>query len=267
MKDIIRIQLRQMLTQRVVYISTALIAATIFLVMFLNSGDIGETPKTATEFLPQVLHISAGIAFFVGAALIGFGGGADFLDKTINHEAMAGKSRAAIYFGRAIPALILTPVFVIAVSILPFLPYAMINDWGDTIPASVLIQRCVLALFPLLRLCSFAFFLMFIFRHPNMPILIAFPCFAATMGSAADLTPLPFFELIYKIPCLLSFGNLNDLLSFDYWFVNNLNFDTFYTYYFSLDTSYIIQTVVISLVMSAVYLLLGYHFFHLDDMN
>ena len=267
MKDILRIQFRQALKQKGVPVAGFLVNLTGFAFLMMDSGDIGETPKTATESLPEMLYIFAAIALFVGAMIIGQCCGSDFTDHTINHEALAGRSRAAIYFGRAIPALILAPLSVLLISILPFILYGFVHGWGNTVPVSVLMQRTVLAVFPLLRISSFWIFILFIFRHPVAPVIAAFPAFVLSLGFSTGLEKIAFFELIRKIPCLLSCGNLIDLLRIKRWEVYNLSLEQFFTYDFAMAGTYIVQTVGISLAMSAVYLLLGYHFFHLDDMH
>ena len=268
MKDLMRFQFRQVLRERIFYFTFFTVTLTFFLIMLLDSGDVGEVPTTATEYLTQMLNLFSSFALMVGAVVIGIICCSDFTDKTINHELSAGRSRAAVFFSRAIPAIMATLIMVLATCILPFLAYGAINGWGDTVPVSVLVQRFVLAAFPLLRLSCLLVLIAFVVKHIGGPLMAGFAMIFLTFGLDAGLFSLPIFDLMDDYPCLFGFSNLNDLFSFDNWYVNTLvHLNIYYIYDFPLSGSYIAATVIISLVMSAVYLLLGYHFFHLDDMN
>ena len=83
-----------------------------------------------------------------------------------------------------------------------------------------------------------------------------------TDGSTAAI-----IAVLARVPGMVSISDLIRLSQFDCWRTYDLTLQSFYTYYPALPLSQIVQTVGISLAMSAVYLLLGYHFFHVDDMN
>ncbi|MBR5723320.1 MAG: hypothetical protein IKX57_06785, partial [Oscillospiraceae bacterium] len=58
------------------------------------------------------------------------------------------------------------------------------------------------------------------------------------------------------------------LCTFDSWYVYGCaDLKMHYIYYPELSGSLIAGVVIVSLIMTAVYLLLGYHFFHTDDLK
>ncbi|MBP5361701.1 MAG: hypothetical protein J6Y71_01535 [Ruminococcus sp.] len=267
MLDIIRFQFRQLLRKKIVYAITLLIFAVLFMILFF-SGTAEEPVTTASEFAPNMLSIFIGCAALAAGSLVGMASGDDMSDKTINHEIMAGRSRAASYLGRVMPVLIAAPIVAMIVYGAPFLLYGALYGWGDTLPASVVLTRCLLAMLPMLRLCAFMAMLTFITKNALLTVTAAMAPSFITIGLATGAAQSSaVFSKLMERPWLISVADLAYYGTFDSWYTYNLKMETYMTYYPSIPAGNIAMTVILSLVMTAVYLVIGYHYFHFDDMD
>ena len=76
----------------------------------------------------------------------------------------------------------------------------------------------------------------------------------------------------YEIPdrgrakLLLAPTGLGYLAKFESWYTYDLNLNQFFTYDPALSASAAVTILVCAAVMTAVYLVIGYHYFHVDDM-
>ena len=267
MLDIMRFQFRQLVRKKIVYALSLLIFAVLFMIMFF-SGSAEEPVTTASEFVPSMLSVFIGCAALAAGSLVGMVCGDDMSDKTINHEIMAGRSRAASYLGRVIPVLIAAPIVSLIVYGAPFLLYDKMYGWGDTLPASVVLTRCLLAMLPMLRLCAFMAMLTFIAKNALITVTAAMAPSIITIGLATGAAQSSaIFSKLMERPWLLSVADLAYYGSFDSWYTYDLSMNMYYTFYPSIPAANIALTVILSLVMTAVYLVIGYHYFHYDDMN
>ncbi|MCR5707202.1 MAG: ABC transporter permease subunit [Ruminococcus sp.] len=267
MLDIMRFQFRQLIRKKVVYAITLLIFVVLFMTMFFSGSS--EDPVTkASEFVPEMLSVFMGCAALAAGALVGMVSGDDMSDKTINHEIMAGRSRAASYLGRVIPVLIAAPIVALIVYGAPFLLYGALYGWGDTLPASAVLTRCLLAMLPMLRLCAFMAMLTFIAKNAMLTVTAAMvPSFIAIGLATGAAQSSAILSRLMERPWLISVADLAYYGSFDSWYTYDLNMYMYMTYYPSIPAGNIALTVILSLAMTAVYLVIGYHYFHFDDMN
>lgn len=77
--------------------------------------------------------------------------GTDQTDHTINYEVMNGTRRSAVYLGRVLVSLIFCTVFAVIVIVLPVLLISMIRGWGVCITAQDVLLRTVSAVVPFIR--------------------------------------------------------------------------------------------------------------------
>ncbi|MCR5251672.1 MAG: ABC transporter permease subunit [Lachnospiraceae bacterium] len=188
---------------------------------------------------------------------------ADFRDKVIYQELMAGHSRAEIFFSRAIPATLLTAAVATLLSFMPVLSNCLIFGWGDVLEPAGALLRIALFFFPFLRMA--AFFVLVAFLCKKSAVVIVSGYIIMTLGLFLEnVSPdHPGF--------LLGFYNLQDLCDFSTWSIYNLDQEggilTFTAYDSSISAGMIAGTVLVSLLVSAVYLMAGYGFFRRDDMN
>lgn len=267
MLDIMRFQFRQLIRKKIVYAITLLIFAVLFMIMFF-SGSAEEPVTKASEFAPNMLSVFIGCAALAAGSLVGMVCGDDMSDKTINHEIMAGRSRAASYLGRVIPVLIAAPIVALIVYGAPFLLYGALYGWGDTLSVSVVLTRCLLAMLPMLRLCAFMAMLTFITKNALITVTAAMAPSFLTVGLATGAAQSSaIFGKLMERPWLLSVADLAYYGSFDSWYTYDLSMNMYYTFYPSIPAGSIAMTAILSLAMTAVYLVIGYHYFHFDDMD
>ena len=270
MLDIMRYQFRTMLRKSVVHILNICLLGTGTLMMFFDSfnAEEGEPILKATEYMPKTLPILMALGMFGATCLATMVAGDDFMDKTINHELSAGRRRYISYFGRAIPSLIAAPLCATALYVLPYVIYGIAFGWGDTLPTGDLVLRVVLGLFPLIRVTAFCVMILFLFKNPIAACMTTMGAPMLGMAVQIEATSLPFLKIAAESKhWLLSPIDFTHLGEFSSWYTYNLNMEQFYTYDTSLDPTGAALTVIVSVVMTAVYLLIGYHFFHVDDMN
>ena len=267
MTDIIRFQFRQLFRTRIVHLANIMMLCIIFILLFLSSDTSDEIRETMTAYLPQTISFAAAIALMAPLIMIGIVCGDDFQDKTINHELTAGRSRAASFFGRAIPVMIAAPLTAVSLTSIPYVIYGALFGVGDTIPLSNIILRILLMLFPLLRLSAFFVFLIFVMKKQLAAVIGALGTTLLTIGLISGEASLPFVTAARHFHGMLSLTDLLNLCKFENWRAYDLTLKSFYTYYPELPASQIALVIISSLIMTAVWLLLGYHFFHVDDMN
>ena len=196
MTDIIRFQFRQLFRTRIVHLANIMMLGIIFILLFVSSDTSDEIRETMTAYLPQTISFAAAIALMAPLIMIGIVCGDDFQDKTINHELTAGRSRAASFFGRAIPVMIAAPLTAAALISIPYVIYGALFGVGDTIPLSNIILRILLMLFPLLRLSAFFVFLIFVTKKQLAAVIGALGTTLLTIGLISGSTAI----LAYTTP-------------------------------------------------------------------
>lgn len=275
MLDIMKCQFRTIRSKGIIHIINIMLLLTSILILFVSamamSADEAGTEKpilTATEYIPKALQLIMGLSMFGGTCLTALAVSDDFGDKTIYHELAAGRKRSISFFGRAIPALIASPIVCTALYMIPFILYGIVYGWGNALPTGNLILRAVLALFPLVRMSAFCVMTSFICKQSLSGSLL-FSMYAPMFGMSMLLgsSILPFMNVATKLPWLTSASNFVNLGKFECWTTYDLGLNQFFTYNTELSASGIALTIVCSVVMTAVYLLIGYHSFHVDDMN
>lgn len=266
MLDIIRGQIRIFLRAKTLHLCNFSLAAVFFLMMFLDSGGTGEMRKPVTEYIAGTLPVFAGFASISAGLTVGMVSGADFIDKTINYELTSGRSRAASFFGRAIPVLIAGPLIALAVTALPLLLYGALFGAGDVVPVSEVVRRFLLMLFPNIRMTAFCLMSVFILKNPTVSIsftTLMMPAFS--LAQIADAS-VPMIGKLTAHPFLLAPVGLGFLGKFESWNTYDLNLNQYFIYDPALPASTVWPIIVSAVIMTAVYLLIGYHNFHVDDM-
>ena len=265
MREIIRIQLRQ--ARRIPLLRTALIAVLLTAILgkavFLLTDD---AEMTASETLLSGLD---GLFIAMALSLTGiFCGGmvaADLEDQTVNYELTTGRLRRDVYFGRAIPAVGLSLLCTMLCVLLPFLLHIALRGWGNALPRSAALMRYFLLLLPVLRISCFCTAATFIFKKQFTGIMLGMSammlCGSRAIGETAS-GPL------LGSDWLLGTDNMARLMEFESWRVYDLSFNShIFADAAALPVSVTVMTVTVSLLMSAVWLLIGYHFFHTDDLH
>lgn len=265
MLDIIRGQIRIFLHARTLHLCNLSLAAVFFLMMFLDSGGTGAVRKPVTDYIAGTLPVFAGFASISAALAVAMISGSDFNDKTINYELTSGRSRAASFFGRAIPVLITAPLIAEAVAAVPFLLYGLLFGTGDVVPVSEIVRRFLLMLLPYIRMTAFCLMIVFITKTPFSAIIVSMLAPAFGLGQVSD-GALPMLDKLKTHPFLLAPAGIGRLGEFDSWYTYDLSLKQYFTYDPALPASTVWPIIVSAVIMTAVYLVIGYHYFHADDM-
>ena len=268
MGEIIRAQLRQARKTGMLYLVFFLFAFVSCIALLNESSGWGEHPETASDFVCGNMSAKlCSFAIFFLMVAIGWICGADFEDKTINYELSAGRLRREVYLGRVIPGILVGITGTVILSAAPILLIAAFYGWGNSLPLSNALLRLLLTMLPLLRMGAFAAAMTFILKHQLPSVMLAF-CTCSLTVMPLETFNMPVIRDLIKNPFVLSAVNYSNLMTVDSWYVYGcFDFKMHYIYYPELSGSMIAGTVIVSLVMTAVYLLIGYHFFHVDDMN
>ncbi|MBR4361967.1 MAG: hypothetical protein IKP42_04385 [Ruminococcus sp.] len=269
MLDIMRSQFRTMTRKTMVHILGVLLLAASTIMLFMNnavSDDTGSVP-TATEIIPETATLIMSLAMFGTTFVASIIAGDDFLDKTINNELIAGRRRYTSYFGRAIPVMIAGPLISIALCTLPYVIYGAVNGFGDTLPVGNLILRVAVGIFPLIRLSAFCVMVLFLFRNPIGAVMSNMAMPMMGMAVVVGGSSFPFLKAASEKLWLVSPINFVSLGKIESWYTYDLELETYYTYSTAIPASDIVLTIISSVVMTAVYLIIGYHYFHVDDLE
>ena len=252
-----------------VHILGVLLLAASTIMLFMNnavSDDTGSVP-TATEIIPETVPLIMSLAMFGTTFVASIIAGDDFLDKTINNELIAGRRRYTSYFGRAIPVMIAGPLISIALCTLPYVIYGAVNGFGDTLPVGNLILRVAVGIFPLIRLSAFCVMVLFLFRNPIGAVMTNMAMPMMGMMTVVGGSSFPFLKASSEKLWLVSPINFVSLGKIESWYTYDLELETYYTYSTAIPASDIVLTIISSVVMTAVYLIIGYHYFHVDDLE
>lgn len=271
MLDIMKGQLRQLMRTRIIHLTFAVFAVAFLAVIFLEGTANTDNPVRASDFLCGSYGQMAGFFLILLCIVAGFANGADFSDKTLYHELLAGRRRSAVFFGRLIPGAVISVFGTMILLALPIAFLALCNGWGNAIPVSAAVQRLLLMFFPLLRLYCAQVLITFAVKNQiagfAVSMLPVFALFSLGSTNAAAMSGMKILRTLSSSPYLLSPINCGYLAKFDSWATYGIDLIQHYTYYPALSVSAIALTVTVSLVMCAVYLLVAYHYFHTDDLN
>ena len=237
-----------------------IVAMAVFGVVLGMTSD--ETPGAGRLIVdsPSILWLfqSMVIAIIVGAVCAG-----DFKDKDIYYEIMSGHSRINIFFSKAIPATVFTALLATFISTVPVISNCIFFGWGDVIEVKGAVIRIALCFFPFLRLA--AFFTLIAFLSKSRMLVTVLGYIAMCMGVLLQAITGSHSSF------LLSYFNLQDLMDYGTWSIYNLDPTggiVMHTAYDSgISGSMISGTIIISVLVSAVYLIAGYGFFRKNDLD
>lgn len=240
------------------YISVALTIVALITGTINNLDMLGsETPTGSLFFATSGEFMSFGVFIIVsiGASCVS---GWDFDDNTINYEILYGHSRCQVYWARTFTAVVFGIISGILFIITPSLIFTIINGWGYAIPLKEAVIRCLLALFPILRISAFAVFLSFLVRKSWGAGII---CFFAL-----------YIEIIISLfkeseSHYMASENLLEILSFSNMAYGFANGEDVMIFKDTLSGQFIGITVILSVVMFAGTLWAGYALFRKRNLQ
>ena len=262
MKKIISSQLYQLRCKlsllRITLLMTVGIAAMGLLVTATSEGE-----KSAGALFLE----GNGLSWIFQIMLIGIMCGmicaGDFGEKDLNYELMNGHSRLSSYAARVFICVAFTSVVATLLAFAPYIVTALVYGWGDRIKATDICIRTALFFFPFMRMASLFSMLAFIVKKQSVVI---------TLGFLSEMGCIILNHVILnKVGYMLGIFNLTELMNVGdfslYTVVPGRGVVQYTVCEGAPDPGLAIGTVIVSLVMSAVYLVAGYAFFRRDDLD
>ncbi|MGN1341430.1 MAG: hypothetical protein ACI4WS_14145 [Oscillospiraceae bacterium] len=180
----------------------------------------------------------------------------DFGDKTSYYEIMGGHTRLQVFWGRAIPCLVLGTLGALVLCVLPDITATIMLGWGNDIPAGEIILRRLMLIFPLFRIsCEFV---LIAFMLKNMVAVIVVGCVINMVGINLAM---------YFSGPWLGITTIPMLFNTDVWTTYGLDSEIHFSFGTAIEADVIVPVVVISLAAAALSLAMGYYYFKKDDMN
>lgn len=260
MKNIIRSQLVQLRKDRVCrLIFFGVLAATLLVVLALTDVALGDIKITGGELTVILLSMSQLLGQSFMYLFTAQACGADFMDKTCNYEILSGHTRREVFFGRAIPTLIIGTLGTMFLIAAPLVAEVLIHGgWGDKVSLTDMLLRSLLLVFPVARcICEFIF-LTYLIKNPYI-----------VMGASFIL----WMFLNINIPAtrehcfILGISNIKAITNIDRWQSFGLGGNMHHIYITALEADFVLPTIIVSVIMGGIALLLGYTFFKHDDMH
>lgn len=255
MKNIIRSQLYQMVRQR--NLRAVFIGFTALSVMYALTGFANNSPS-GSHTVAQTLSMVAITALMLISIFTAYICADDFTDKTANYDVMSGTLRRDVYFGRAILAVAVSVIVGLAHLLTLVISAALMQDWGYQLSIGAVMFRIFLMMFVFIRMSCFFVLLSYIFKKPMTVIALNF----AMMSGFSVLSGFSEGSLMAT-----GIGSLTYVCSFDTWVAFGLNSGNYYVFEPAIPAGTIISLIVTSLIFAAIYLFVGYKFFHLDDLE
>ncbi len=219
----------------------------------LNGGKF--TAMGATVYSIIYIFISLGFA----ARICGW----DFTDKTLNYELLAGHTRREVYWSRALLSLVWVFGFSVALTVLPIGGVSVLTGWGANMSLSGALLRFGLSFLMLLRLTCFFIFISFVLKNCYLTLFVGYLAIMIPSFAALMINEFTKVEITYQ----LAFDAMITVLDFSNYKLGYVDGADILQFITDVEPEFLIGTVVLSVVMSAVYLLLGYVIFRKSDVH
>ncbi len=216
---------------------------------------------TASSFLAECGHymvlVAAAFSLMFTAQVCGSG----FLDKTVNYEMMGGYRRRQVYFSKALVSLLIGMAGAILAFLAPFMTVVLRLGWGTDLDVKGTVVRYLLLIFPLFRMICEFIFLSFLIKNAYVVMALGF---FVPVGLGTSI--MEFFPECKSV--LLGLSNIYHLAVFpDRQLYRMIDLKVIDVYDSFLSPTYILLTILGSLVIGIFFLWLGYQYFEKDDLR
>ena len=250
MWNIVRSQNYQTIRDNFIIIVFIVFTALMLLMLFVD----GAASMTGAEYFNGVMGeneiIIVTMNVFVVTRIIA----QDYNDKTINYEMLTGHSRKEVYWARVITSLIWGVLNCMVVMLLPLLLLTMLNGWGNSADVMGSWLRIGLSILPLLRLSCISILLSTIMKNSFKGLIISFVVTDGTMLICTLLEELLNISLTFQF----GFSNIMSLLMVTNAKEQIVDGESVMVGDTSLSIGMILGTILISLIISGIYLIIGY---------
>lgn len=213
----------------------------------------------ANQYLALMLLVPYIMSCLIGACVIG----KDMGDKTINYEVLSGHPRSQVFWGRVITAFAWDIGLCILVSAVPIALVTLINGWGKNIVFAHFLARYVIIIVGAFRILSFVVLITTVMRHPVAGGFISYGVLNFST------IPLLLLEELFdkKLYHVLAMADIFYLSEFTNMVSMVENGEKIPRYDLSVPSSFFVVSIVVSIAVSAVYLILAYLIFKKRDMR
>ncbi len=247
MKDILKAQMYQMGRRKLRFFILVIVTAA-FTVFSLSHDVInGALLSDAVCSLTKIISMFIPMFIVAGTGDICTD---DLSDNTAYTEILSGHTRLEVFLGRVIPAVIFSVSGAALICSVPVIIGYQIYDSCCSMAVGDIIFRGILLLFPVLRMACFSVLVSFITR--NRIIILVLSMFMA-LNARPSLT--------------LSTTTMAKIFDFKAWATHGLDFSQNMIYDMSMTAGDVFGIVAVSLIMSALYLFIGYYYFSKDDLT
>lgn len=257
MASIISAQLCQLFRTKLKFITLLICLALeiVFTVLMIPDNGDDQTGKMSMLIGWGSMGV---VVFLYIAASVGDICAGDFNDKTLYIELMSGCTRTKCYFGRLIVSVIFTLPTALFLYASPLLVGRVIFG-RNIVPISVLLMRIGLLVLPTLRLICMFTCISFIAKHRLGVLAIGFCMLEAFSVATAFIVSVP--------NELLALTSASYICSFDEWSSVGLNGALTFVTDNRLADGMIGKIALWSIAASVLFVLIGWHSFHSDDLN
>lgn len=223
-------------------------------VMELTGGGYAasEILRSAVSMMPLVI-----MAFC--ARICGW----DFSDKTISYELLSGHTKEEVFFGRAIPAFLLSIAASAALVILPVLFFSIKNGWGERASLAGIIARLALMFLPFVRAACESILLTFLLKNCYLAMIAGYFLFMTPFIVSMfieDFTTAEPLSWQFTVTNLVQLFYLNSKMGF----IDGKDVTVYDT---ALAPELLWGTVISSVLISAASIFLGLYSFKKSDMR
>ena len=190
--------------------------------------------------------------------------GWDFNDKTINYEVLAGHKRSDIFLSRVLVSFLWVFVAALLMTIIPFAIVIIISGWGVNVSFGAALARFAMSFLVLLRMTCGFICMTFLVRNCFITLIFGYLLYEVEI-----MVPMIVNEFSKNIEITWQFSasNLMSLLELTNYELGYVDGEDVVHFITDMEPSFVIGTIVCSLVLSAVYLLLGYTVFRKRDIR
>lgn len=264
MKEVMRSQLYQLFKNRIkIIVFFGLLVISILTAIFTLSTDAQSDGFAASGsscvrvIIPVVF---AFLPYFIGASA-GDIAAHDLDDKTCYYELMSGKTRFQSYFGRVIPSVLFTLIGTLILTAAPVVTATLYFGWGNDMTVGEAMFRLFLLAFPLIRMICLVIAFSMIMKKSIFGIvysLIAQVMYVSALNG--------FFDKKDSLSTAVT--SIFRILDFKSRYTYSIvDLKSRYIYDMNIPLETVAAIIGVSLLMSAVYIIIGYVFFHKDDLN
>ena len=262
MWNIIKAQNYQIKRDNYIIIGLILLTVVIGIIIVSGTNQHSFSEMTGAMYLSTVgtslQMLFSVILLWVTTRIAGW----DFVDKTVNYELLTGHSRKEVFFGRLVTAFIWGISIVVIYSVIPAGFFTIVNGFGVTMNPGDMALRYLLMLFPVVRMICGLVCLAFVVKNGYLALIIGYL-----------LTEGQFF-----IQTLL--GEMTDVvITYQFatsnigWLISDMNMKLGYVdgedvmiVQTAVEPSMVIATVAVSIIVSTIYVIIGYLAYRKKDL-